>query len=248
MPLSKPAYYSQTDKAWASIMYSNPALNNPAQTIGSAGCGPTCAAMVIATLKENGITPKDTAAWSVRNGYRTKTQGTEFAYFVPQLAQYGIPCEYTWDYAKALQALKSGLMVIGRATKGLWTSAGHFILAYALDGGQQNVYINDPNSVAANRSFAPLLIFKQQVSPFWIIKEEDWRMQASEYETLLNKVLLPYVQAGPTEVLFEGQRVTVDRILKNGTNYIRLRDLELLGFVVGYDEAQKMPVLSRPLR
>ena len=32
--------------------------------VGSAGCGPSCAAMVIATLKDKSVTPETTCAWS----------------------------------------------------------------------------------------------------------------------------------------------------------------------------------------
>jgi hypothetical protein len=186
--LTKPIYYMQTDPRWKSIMYSHKSLNDPGQTIGGGGCGPTCAAMVIQTLRDNGVTPKETAAWSVAHGYRAKTQGTEFAYFVPQLAEYGIYSEYTWDYGKALNGLKEGYMVIGRATKGLWTSAGHFILAYTLDGGQNYIFVNDPNSSTTSRSLAPLQTFKQQVSPFWVVREE-WKMREEDIERVVRRIL-----------------------------------------------------------
>jgi hypothetical protein len=140
--------------------------------------------MVIQALRNNGITPVKTCAWSVKNNFRAKSQGTEFAYFVPQFAEYGIECEYTWDYGKALAALKDGKMVIGRAKAGLWTGSGHYILAYGLDGA--SILVNDPNSQAAARTKAPLATFKAQVTPFWIIKEE-WRMQEDDVRRIFRE-------------------------------------------------------------
>ena len=47
-------YYSQVDSRWANHMYS--AINNPSQTIGTSGCGPTSAAMIVSSIRGN-ITP-----------------------------------------------------------------------------------------------------------------------------------------------------------------------------------------------
>ena len=51
-------YYSQLDSRWSNKMYSS--IENKSQTIGSSGCGPTSAAMVVSSIKGN-ITP-DTMA------------------------------------------------------------------------------------------------------------------------------------------------------------------------------------------
>jgi hypothetical protein len=47
-------YYSQLDSRWSNKMYSS--ANNSSQTIGSSGCGPTSAAMVVTACKGT-ITP-----------------------------------------------------------------------------------------------------------------------------------------------------------------------------------------------
>jgi hypothetical protein len=174
----------QTDSRWKDIMYS--ITGDKKQTIGSSGCGPTCAAMVIQTLRNNGVTPVQKCAWALKNGYRTKNQGTSFAYFVPQLAIYNIKAEQTSDYSTALAALIAGKMVIGRARAGLWTSSGHYILAYGVDG--VDVLVLDPNSQAAARSKAPLSIFRAQVSPFWIVKEE-WQMTPDDVRKIVREEL-----------------------------------------------------------
>lgn len=47
-------YYSQIDSRWRNNIYSS--VKNSAQTIGTSGCGPTSAAMVVSSIKGN-ITP-----------------------------------------------------------------------------------------------------------------------------------------------------------------------------------------------
>lgn len=164
---NKPAYYSQNDLRWKYKKYSS--IGDSSQTIGSSGCGPTCAAMIIQTLRKNGVTPVDTCAWSVDHGYRTASQGTEWSYFVPQLKAYNIPAHQTWSQDEVANALDDGYMVVGRAKKGLWTSSGHYILAWRLDG--DTIYINDPNSTKKARSVAPYKNWLTEVSPMWIVDE-----------------------------------------------------------------------------
>ena len=48
-----------------------------------------------------------------------------------------------------------------------------------------------------------------------------------------------------TKVLFENKEVEVVRILQEGTNYVRLRDLEKFGLKVDYDAARKLPVVKK---
>jgi hypothetical protein len=148
-------------------MYSS--TGNTARNIGNSGCGPTCAAMVIDTLKHNGITPIATCAWSSAHGYRKDGQGTYWAYFVPQLSVFGIKAHQTTSHAEVKKALEGGHMVIGRAKEGLWTSSGHFILAWKIDG--DTIYINDPNSTKTSRSVAPYKTWCNEVKPMWIIDD-----------------------------------------------------------------------------
>lgn len=76
----RPIYYSQVDPKWKDKMYS--AIGDPSQTIGKSGCGPTAAAMVVATfLNDPSITPVGLAAFAVKNGHRTKNNGTSFSLF-----------------------------------------------------------------------------------------------------------------------------------------------------------------------
>ena len=175
----KPVHYLQTDKTWKKHNYSAPGEKT---NIGEQGCGPTSAAMVIASLKDSKVTPIETADWSVKHGYKAKGQGTYYGYFVQQLNAYGIKC---WrinsgnllnlsdvaaeDYhEKALDALKKGNWLIVCVGKGLWTSSGHYMLVYAYEDGM--VYINDPASTKANKLKNTWDLLSSQVKYYWVVE------------------------------------------------------------------------------
>lgn len=66
-------YYSQIDSRWKNKMYSS--VGNRSQTIGSSGCGPTSAAMVVSSIKGT-VTPDTMASLFVKYGYRSANNGT----------------------------------------------------------------------------------------------------------------------------------------------------------------------------
>ena len=170
----KPVSYMQTDKRWKSKKY---ATTGESSTIGSAGCGPTCAAMVIAEYVNPNITPVETAQWSMKNKFKAYKQGTYYTYFKAQGAAYGLNWEQlnpssvygktTSSYhSKALEAIKNGDYVICCMGKGNWTSSGHFVLWYGIDGNY--ALINDPNSTKSSRIKGNYNTFKSQVKYYFI--------------------------------------------------------------------------------
>ncbi len=52
----RPVSYLQTDPRWKDKPYR---VSGESSTVGSAGCGPSCAAMGIETLKGRKLTPED---------------------------------------------------------------------------------------------------------------------------------------------------------------------------------------------
>lgn len=48
-----------------------------------------------------------------------------------------------------------------------------------------------------------------------------------------------------TTMVFNNKEVVVERIFKNGINYIKLRDLEKFGMKISYDSDRKMPIISK---
>lgn len=175
----RPIYYLQTDPRWKNHDYS---ARGEKKTIGSAGCGPTAAAMVIATLQDKNVTPVTTALWSMAHAYKALNQGTYYSYFVPQMSAYGIACKRlntsnlygkssSAAHTEALNALKNGDWVIACMGKGNWTSSGHFILLYGYENGY--VYINDPASTKAARVKNTWALFARQVKYMWTVPVPD---------------------------------------------------------------------------
>jgi hypothetical protein len=171
----QPVSYLQKDPRWKDADYSSPAGK---AAIGGAGCGPTAAAMVVATHKNKTVTPVTAAAWSKAKGYSAGPKGTYYSYFTPFGNAYGL----TWQqlngtdlrnlptarqyHDKAMQAIRDGHMVICCMGPGNWTSGGHFILWWGLEGA--DVLINDPNSTAAGRVRNKITLLQAQVKYYWV--------------------------------------------------------------------------------
>lgn len=178
-----PVEYEQTDKRWANVPYT--ITGDRSQTIGTSGCGPTCAAMVIAALRDAKMTPVEACSYAIARKYRTKNSGTSWAFFLAILGAYKIPVRQTGSAEIAVSALKENKMVICCASKGIWTSSGHFVLGYGIENGK--VLIHDPNSEKTYREYAELGIFKQQMIQFWIIEEE--MMNEEKVRAIVKEIL-----------------------------------------------------------
>ena len=181
-----PISYYQTDIRWRNYDYS---AKGESTTIGRAGCGPTCAAMVIATLRDKSVTPKTTADWSLDHGYKALRQGTYHTYFVPQFKVYGIECSrvntsniYKSNTGDAIStrnkiktALANGNWIIACMGQGTWTSSGHYVLAYGINKDGK-VLINDPASTSTERRKGNMTTWLNEIKYAWVIiptVEED---------------------------------------------------------------------------
>lgn len=133
-------YYSQIDPRWVNHPYPSSAL--PGATIGSGGCGATCAAMVISMLKEI-VTPVQIADIFVRDGIRVNG-GTSNAAFDSYLtSHYGLKCQRNWKLDDAVKCLQNGGIVVTRCigSRGkLFTTGGHFIVLVGYKDGIIEVY------------------------------------------------------------------------------------------------------------
>lgn len=174
----KPVCYRQGDPRWGAKPYRVPGETS---TIASAGCGPVCAAMVIASLADSSVTPEDTCAWSVRHGYKALGQGTCYSYFQPQLAAYGIGCrqllgERLLDqpshpvHEQVRAHLREGWWAIALMGPGTWTSGGHFVLVWDWD---ERVRILDPASSADKRTNGDPDTFRREVRNYWLADARD---------------------------------------------------------------------------
>ena len=170
----QPVSYLQADSRWKSAPYRVSGENS---TVGSAGCGPSCAAMVIATLKDTSVTPKTCCDWSMAHGYKALNNGTYYAYFVPQMAAYGIACrQLTGGYDEVVKLLKEGYYIIALMGKGLWTSSGHFVLVWWADN---KIRINDPASTSEGRLNGDPALFKAQAKYFWAVDAREYNQNGN---------------------------------------------------------------------
>ena len=184
----RPVSYLQTDGRWRDKPYR---VTGEKSTIGSAGCGPTCAAMVISTLTGKTVTPVDTCDWSIRHGYKALNQGTYYSYFVPQLKAYGIQCKQMLGsrilnqpqhpiHEKVKQYLAQGYYVIALMGPGTWTKSGHFVLLWGWD---TKVRICDPASTRAERLNGDLDTFRREVRMYWLVDAREFNKEEAELVT-----------------------------------------------------------------
>lgn len=201
----EPVYYLQTDPRWKNIDYSAPKGESKKRTIGSSGCGPTCAAMLIETMTGKKFTPADACAWSLQHGYKAANQGTYYSYFPPQFKAFGIACRQLNSkniygnsaspvHKEAFDLLKQGYYLIAVMGKGLWTTSGHYIVVWWEDG---RVRINDPNSQRPDRTHGNLTTFKAQVKYYWAIdarefNEEDDDMTQEKFNEMFEKAMVEH--------------------------------------------------------
>ena len=184
----KPVSYLQTDSRWAKKLYRVPGENS---TIGSAGCGPTCAAMVISTITGKTVTPVDTCDWSMKHGYKALNQGTYYSYFKPQMAAYGIDCQQLLSarilnkpnhpiHDKVKDYLAMGYYVIALMGPGTWTKGGHFVLLWGWD---TKVRICDPASTRAERLNGDLDTFRREVRNYWLVDARQFNKEEENVVT-----------------------------------------------------------------
>lgn len=175
----KPVSYLQTDSRWKAKPYR---VTGESATIGGSGCGPTCAAMVIATLKDAGVTPVETCAWSVKHGYKALKQGTYYSYFKPQMAAYGIECRQLLGsrilnqpnhpiHDQVKEYLAQGYYVIALMGPGTWTTSGHFVLLWGWD---DIVRINDPASTRDKRLNGDPATFRNEARCYWLVDAREY--------------------------------------------------------------------------
>lgn len=198
----RPVSYLQTDPRWKNKPYRVPGENS---TIGDSGCGPTAAAMLIETITGKTYTPEDACAWSIAHGYKALRQGTYYAYFTPQFAEFGIDCQMlNWtntygkpdhpNHGKVVEKLKEGYYAIALMNKGLWTSSGHFVVLWWQD---DKVRINDPASTRAARVNGDIRTFRSQAKYYWLIDAREFNteeddMDQGKFNTMFREAMRAY--------------------------------------------------------
>ena len=154
-------------------MFSN--HGDPRQTIASSGCGATSMAMVAATFIDPGIDPPTLADFITANGYRTYNNGVDWGFFPFAANYYKLPFRQSGSTDEAIQALKDGALIVASMGPRYFTSFGHYILLWGLDGAG-NIFVNDPNS--ETRTQASYELFRRESANYFIFypKEETKKM------------------------------------------------------------------------
>lgn len=158
-------YYCQWDSRWKNVMYSN--HNDKKQTIGNSGCGPTSAAMILATWIDPSITPVETCADAQKNGYRTYESGTSWGYFPHVFKTYSGFQKYkqTGSLDVLKSAIREGALAVcsmNNKDNSFWTRGGHFVTIVGVD--DKYIYAFDPNKTSHPR--------KQELSKFKICMKQ----------------------------------------------------------------------------
>ena len=130
-------YYSQIDWRWKTHSYT--AIGNNNQTIGTSGCGPTSAAMVVTAIKGT-ITPEKMGDLFVQYGYRSANNGTYFSAFRWAADVFDIEYQETYKLDEAINLLRNNHYVVVSCGNGLFTTGGHFIVLVGIDGDTIQIY------------------------------------------------------------------------------------------------------------
>ena len=130
-------YYSQLDNRWKNQMYSS--IGNTSQTIGTSGCGPASAAMIVSSIKGN-ITPDQMANLYMKYGYRSANQGTYWSAFKWTADVFNIGYSECYKLDEAIAKLKDNNYIIASCNQGLFTYGGHFIVLVGVEGNYIKIY------------------------------------------------------------------------------------------------------------
>lgn len=130
-------YYSQIDSRWKNHVYT--AIGDNSQTIGTSGCGPTSAAMVV-TVTKGTITPDEMGDLFVQYGYRSANSGTYWSAFRWVADVFDIEYQETTNIDTAIELLRNNNYVVCSVANGLFTSGGHFIVLTEINGDTITVY------------------------------------------------------------------------------------------------------------
>lgn len=144
----KVIYFSQADSRWAKTIYS--AKPPHTETIKDAGCGITCAAMMVATLCDPKITPVEMADYSVKNGFRIDGCGTSANIFPALAAKYTLTHKAVKTIQEAVKMLQDGFLIVANVkggADGLFSTGGHYILLTGIKNDGR-IVVYDPFNYA----------------------------------------------------------------------------------------------------
>lgn len=165
-------YWNQMDERWCNELYGK------TQTIGYAGCGPTALAIVVSTMTDTEMNPKEMADWAYENGYCCEGDGSYRTLIPEGAAHFGLNVEGTGkkDAQKIVDSLGEGKLVVAIMGPGHFTTSGHFIVLRGVTS-EGKLLVADPVSLNKSRQewdagivFAEASANNAAGGPFWIIE------------------------------------------------------------------------------
>ena len=130
-------YISQIDSRWRYYPYTS--TGNSSQTIGSSGCGVASAAMIIDSIKGY-VDVRTLADVFVENGYRSANNGTYWSAYRAVADEFNIGYTETSYLDRAVELLRNNHYVIVSCGNGLFTTGGHYIVIYGIEGDTLKIY------------------------------------------------------------------------------------------------------------
>lgn len=130
-------YYNQIDSRWRYHKYSS--IGDGSQTIGTSGCGPTSAAMIVTAIKGT-ITPPEMGDLFVQYGYRSQNNGTYWSAFRWTADVFNIEYQECSSLDTAVELVRNNNYVIASVGNGLFTTGGHFIVIVGIEGDTLKIY------------------------------------------------------------------------------------------------------------
>lgn len=130
-------YISQIDSRWRYYPYTS--TGNSSQTISSSGCGVASAAMIIDSIKGY-VDIRTLADVFVENGYRSANNGTYWSAYRAVADEFDIDYAETSYLDRAIELLQSDYYIIASCGNGLFTTGGHYIVIYGIEGNTLKIY------------------------------------------------------------------------------------------------------------
>lgn len=164
-------YYNQMDERWCNEMYGK------SQTIGYGGCGPTAMAIVVSSLTDTIINPKEMSVWAYEHGYCCEGNGSYHSLIPGAATAYGLSVQGAGrgEAQKIVDALADGKLVVALMSPGHFTTSGHFIVLRGVTA-EGKLLVADPVSYSkSQKEWDGNIVWNEARhgasagGPFWII-------------------------------------------------------------------------------
>lgn len=169
-------YYHQRDMRWKNVKFGN-------GTLGSIGCGPAVAAMIVSSLADSEVTPTKAAEQAER--YRFAATGTYMEFFYMFLRSYNIPYKVIRenDHASLRSSLEKKWWIISVIRPLPFLQKNHYVIIRDIRG--DSILLANPDNYAGSRKYIKLDKFLKKCSPkyqFIAVKADRQGVSKSEYE------------------------------------------------------------------